>query len=100
MQWALVASLAAQCTLKLKLVNARKEIAHIGHIGGHVKLGTGIEIRFCPRHRWSDSLILQPQCPPFGVVLFRLNLAGENFPAPLVDGQSERQECHFFKRLL
>src|SRR5439155_24483111 len=49
------------------------------------------------RYRRSDALIFLPELPPGLVVLFRRNLAGEYFPAPLVDQQPEGQERDFFE---
>ena len=79
---------------------SRQEVAHVRNVPGHVILRAGIEIRLAAIHRRRNALILQPQRPPGFVVVLRRDLAGKNFPAPLVDQQSEGQERDFVQRLL
>src|SRR5580704_10093137 len=98
-QRALVTGSFAERALKLELVNGRKEIAHVRNVGRHVVLCAGIEVGFAARDGRRDALILLAKFPPRFVVVGGLDLAGENFPAPLVDDQSEGQKRYLFKRL-
>src|SRR5712692_3553851 len=100
MQRTLVSRLAAQSAVELKFQNVRQEIACVGSVRRHVILRSRIEIRFAPRHRRRNALILQPQFPPCLVVVGRLDFAREHFPPPLVNQQPERQEGHAVERLL
>ncbi len=86
--------------MKLELQNERQKVTRVRDVRGHVILGAGVEIALAAGHGRSYALILLPELPPSLVVLFRRNLAGENFPAPLVDQQPEGQERDFFERRL
>ena len=60
----------------------------------------GIEIGLAAFLRRHDALIFELQFPPGFVVIRRLDLSRENFPAPLIDQKPERQKCHFIERVL
>src|SRR2546427_1233343 len=72
----------AQRAVKLELENVRQEVAHVRHVRGNVVFRAGIEIRFAPRARRPNPLILQTQLPPGLVVVARLDLPRKNSPAP------------------
>ena len=90
----------AEGALKLELIDAREEIAHVGHVAGDMIFRAGIEIGFGARDGRSDALIFQAKIPPGFVVIVGLDLTGENFPAPFVDHQAERKKRDFLERLL
>jgi hypothetical protein len=50
------------------------------------------QIGFGAGYRRGDALIFEAQIPPGLIVVFRLDFSGEDFPAPLIDDQTERQE--------
>ena len=82
---AFVSRLAAEGVVELELQNVRQEISRVGDIGRYVILRSRIEIGFAARHWRRYSLILQAHLPPCFVVIGGLDLAGEYFPAPLID---------------
>ncbi len=84
-----------QCTVELELQNPREKIADIRHVCGNVILGGGIKVGFAAIYRRGDALIFFFQVPPCLVVLVGLDLAGENFPPPFIDRQTEGQEGNF-----
>src|SRR5262249_51418667 len=69
-------------------------------IAGDVTFRSGIEVGFAARNGRYNALILRTQLPPGFFVLRGRNFAGKNLPAPLVDQQSKRQECHALDRAL
>ena len=79
---------------------AREEIAGVGDIGGYVIFCAGIEIGFGTGDGRRNALILQAKIPPGFVVVVGLDLAGEHFPAPLVDDEAKWKEGDFFEGLL
>src|SRR3954451_3951645 len=81
--------------VELELEDVGEEIARVRHVRGYVILRARIEILLAARLRRRDALVLQPQRPPFLVVVLRFDLAGEDAPAPRVDDNAERQERDF-----
>lgn len=61
-------------------------------IGRNVIFASRIEVFFWSLHWGFNSLVLSPQFPPFSVVVLLGYFSTEDFPAPLVDQKSERQE--------
>src|SRR5579863_1352245 len=100
MQRAGVSRRLAQRAIELELQNTSEKISRVGHIGGYVVLGAGIEIRLAARDRRSHALIFQAKVPPGFVVIGRRNFTREYLPPPLIDHQSEGQKCDFVERLL
>ena len=47
-----------QSSVKLKLQDVRKKISHVGHIGGHVKLGSRIEVALASSAGRGNALVL------------------------------------------
>src|SRR5262249_29684094 len=97
---ALVTSFLAHCPIKLKLQDPCEEVPCIRRVAGNVGLGARIKIGFAARSGRGYALVFRAQVPPCFVVLRRLYFAGEYFPAPLVDKQPKRQECHLLQRSL
>src|SRR5271165_4718703 len=91
--------LAAHGTEELELQNPRQEVTGIRHIRGNVIFCSGIEIGLAARHRRRNALVFFAHLPPRLVVVRRLDLAAEDFPAPLVDEQSEWQESNLVEPL-
>ena len=89
----------AHGAIELELQNPRQEISRIGHVGRHVIFRAGIEVGLAARHRRRNALIPLAHRPPRFVVVGRFDLAAEDFPAPLIDEQSEGQERHFVESL-
>ncbi len=90
----------AQRLLELELQNERQEVARVRRVAGDVVLGARIEVFLRARDRRGDALIVFTQLPPAGIVLIRLNLAGEDFPAPLIDKLAPGQEHDLIQRPL
>src|SRR5437588_6718697 len=86
--------------MKLELQDRSQKVPCIGNIGWHVILGRGIKICLTALYRRSDALIFLFQLPPRLVVILRLDLAGKDAPAPLINEQSEGQKRDFFQRLV
>jgi hypothetical protein len=59
----------------------------------------GSKIAFGASYRRRDALVFQAEIPPGLVVVFRLDLAGEDFPAPLIDHKPEGKEGDLVERL-
>ena len=81
--------------MKLELQNVRQEIAHVRHVRGYVILGAGVEIGLGAARGRRDPLVLLAKLPPGLVVLLGRNLAGKDFPPPLIDHQSKRRNAIF-----
>src|SRR5271165_3332913 len=84
--------LTAHGAEELELQNSRQEVSRVWHIGWYVILRAGIEVGLTAGHRGRDALVFFAHLPPCLVVIARFDLAAEDFPAPLIDKQSERQE--------
>src|SRR6266849_972449 len=82
---AVVISEPAERSVELKLEDPSQEVAGVGHVGWYVILRAGIEVLLPAQNRRIDSLVLPPQLPPGGVVVFRADLSREDFPTPLID---------------
>ena len=62
--------------------------------------GAGVEVGLGTFRRRRDALIFAAQVPPRLIVFVGRNFAGEDFPAPLIDEQSERQEGDLLESLV
>src|SRR5262249_26701188 len=100
MQRSLVTVNAAQSAMELVLVDRRQEVPCVWRIAGHVILRAGVKILLRPLDRWSNALILRAQLPPALVVVLRLDLTGEDLPAPLINEIPERQEGDLRERAI
>ena len=98
MQRSGIARFLAQRAMELVLQNDGQKISRVRNVAGNVILCAGIEVRFTARLRRRDALIFSAQFPPRFVVIGRLDFAGEDLPAPLVQRQREGQECDFVER--
>ncbi len=90
----------AHGAVELVLEHGREEVTRVGHVGGDVILGAGIEVLLSAGLGRGHALILRAQLPPGLVVLLGRDLAGEHLPTPLVDHLTERQEGHLLQRVL
>jgi len=52
----------------------------------------GVKIGLSAGYRRGDALVFSGGDPTSLVVVLRLDFAGKDFPAPLIDDQTERQE--------
>src|SRR5437660_4418496 len=86
--------------MKLELQDRSQKVPCIGDLGWHVILGRRIKICLTALYRRSYALIFLFQLPPRLVVILRLDLAGKDAPAPLINEQSEGQKRDFFQRLV
>src|SRR5215471_12657423 len=89
----------AHSAVELELKNARKKVACVRDICRDMILRSGIEIGFSAGHRRDDTLVPSAQLPPGSVIVCRLDLSAEHFPAPPIDEKPERQEGDFVHSL-
>ena len=92
MQRSFPASSIASGLVELELQNPREEIARVRRVARDVIFGARIEGIGGALDRRRDALILQAQLVPGRRIVCRLDITGEDAPAPLVDQQAERQE--------
>src|SRR5580704_13676626 len=90
----------AERAMKLELVDARQKITEVRCARRDVELRAGVEVLRRSRLRRCDALVARLQLPPCAVVFGGRDLAGEHFPAPIVDEQSEEQEGDLLERHL
>ena len=57
-------------------------------------LRVGIKVSLAACNGRHHALVFQAQFPPGFVVTLGIDLAGKNFPTPLINQQTKRQECH------
>src|SRR5206468_4387907 len=76
---------AAHRAIELKLVDVCQEVSSVWDIGRNVVLRVGIKVSLAACNGRHHALVFQAQFPPGFVVTLGIDLAGKNFPTPLIN---------------